>query len=135
MRLHLALVRVLSLEGQGHGQLILLNFFKKRFYLFILREWGGRGRETSMCGCLLCAPYWGPGLQPRHVPCLGIELATLVCEPALNPLSYTSQSSISFLISKFVSFQNRNSVCLHESSTCSFTYRILYVNILSLLYP
>ena len=22
-------------------------------------------------------PYWGPGLQPRHVPWLGIELATL----------------------------------------------------------
>ena len=32
-----------------------------------------------MCGCLLCAPYWGPGLglQPRHMPSLGIELATL----------------------------------------------------------
>ena len=21
-----------------------------------------------MCGCFSCAPYWGPGLQPRHVP-------------------------------------------------------------------
>ena len=30
-----------------------------------------------MCGCLLCAPYWGPGPQPRHVPWLGIEPATL----------------------------------------------------------
>ena len=30
-----------------------------------------------MCGCLLCAPYWGPGLQPKHVPWLGIEPATL----------------------------------------------------------
>ena len=30
-----------------------------------------------MCGCLSSAPYWGPGLQPRHVPWLGIELATL----------------------------------------------------------
>ena len=30
-----------------------------------------------MCGCLLCAPYWGPGPQPRQVPWLGIELATL----------------------------------------------------------
>ena len=30
-----------------------------------------------MCGCLLCASYWGPGLQPRHVPQLGIEQATL----------------------------------------------------------
>ena len=30
-----------------------------------------------MCGCLSCAPYWGPGPQPRHVPWLGIELAAL----------------------------------------------------------
>ena len=30
-----------------------------------------------MCGCLLSAPYWGPGLQPRHVLWLGIEPATL----------------------------------------------------------
>ena len=30
-----------------------------------------------MCGCLSCIPYWGPGLQPRRVPWLGIEPATL----------------------------------------------------------
>ena len=30
-----------------------------------------------MCGCLLCIPKWGPGLQPRHVPWLGIKLVTL----------------------------------------------------------
>ena len=30
-----------------------------------------------MCGCLLHVPYWGPGLQPRHVPWLEIEPATL----------------------------------------------------------
>ena len=29
-----------------------------------------------MYGCLSCVPHWGPGLQPRHVPWLGIELAT-----------------------------------------------------------
>ena len=46
--------------------------FKKDFiYLFLDR---GEGREKemerkkSMRGCLLCAPHWGPGLQPRHVP-------------------------------------------------------------------
>ena len=51
-----------------------------RFYLFIFREGKRgrkRGRETSVCGCLLHAPYWGPGLQPRHVRWLGIEPATL----------------------------------------------------------
>ena len=30
-----------------------------------------------MCDCLLHTPYWGPGLQPRHVPQLGIKLETL----------------------------------------------------------
>ena len=35
-----------------------------------------RGSGLSVCGCLSCALYQGPGLQPRHVPWLGIELAT-----------------------------------------------------------
>ena len=38
--------------------------------LFIFREKGREGereRETAMCGCLSCVPYWGPGLQPSHV--------------------------------------------------------------------
>ena len=30
-----------------------------------------------MCGCLLHAPSQGPGPQPRHVPQVGIEPATL----------------------------------------------------------
>ena len=25
-------------------------------------------KEISLCGCLSCVPYWGPGPQPRHVP-------------------------------------------------------------------
>ena len=29
-----------------------------------------------MCGCPSCGSHWGPGPQPRHVPWLGIELAT-----------------------------------------------------------
>ena len=47
----------------------VISFLKK--ILFISRERareGERGRETSMCGCLLCAPYWGPGLRLRLVP-------------------------------------------------------------------
>ena len=32
-------------------------------------------RGTSMCGCLLRAPHWGLGPQPRHKPWLGIEPA------------------------------------------------------------
>ena len=56
------------------------NFFFLRFYLFFFRKRkGGREirRHTLMCGCLLQSPYWGPGLQPKHVPWLGIELVTL----------------------------------------------------------
>ena len=30
-----------------------------------------------MCGCLSHTPNWAPGLQPRHVPWLGIKPATL----------------------------------------------------------
>ena len=45
-------------------------FLFLRFYLFIFRLRGREGERerTSMCGCLSCAPYWGPGLQPRPVP-------------------------------------------------------------------
>ena len=44
-------------------------FFEDFIYLFLERGEGKeKGRETSMCGCLSRAPYWGPGLQPRHVP-------------------------------------------------------------------
>ena len=41
------------------------------FFFISKRERKGRRkrrRETSMCGCLLYAPYWGPGQQPRLVP-------------------------------------------------------------------
>ena len=46
------------------------TFFKGFIYLLLERRRGGRktGRETSVCGCFSCAPYWRPGLQPRHVP-------------------------------------------------------------------
>ena len=57
----------------------IILLFKKYFFKFIFRE-RGRGekeRETSVCGCLSSVPYWGPGLQPRHVPWLGIEPATV----------------------------------------------------------
>ena len=55
-----------------------ISFFK-RFFLFLEKGEGGRKRrrETPMCGCLLSTPHWGPGLQPRHVPWLGIKPATL----------------------------------------------------------
>ena len=81
---------LLSLTSLICHQGILCNFsyvfftFLK-FYSFILRESRREGEgegEKHKCvrdtriGCLLHAPYWGPGLKPRHVPWLGIELVT-----------------------------------------------------------
>ena len=68
------LIVVISRDGT------IRTFFERYFiYLFLERGKGGRkrGRETSICGCLSRGPHWGPGLQPRHVPWLGIELVTL----------------------------------------------------------
>ena len=46
-----------------------MHFILLRFYLFIFRgEEKEKEREISMCVCLSCAPYWGPGPQPRRVP-------------------------------------------------------------------
>ena len=45
-------------------------FFLK-IYLFIFRERGReaeRGRETFMCGFLLCAPYWDLSRNPGMCP-------------------------------------------------------------------
>ena len=56
----------------------LSSFFKILFYFWTEGKGGGkRGRETSVCGCLLLAPHWGPRPQPRHVSWLGIEPAIL----------------------------------------------------------
>ena len=51
-------------------------------YLFIYIGRMGRKREKHHCvretsiSCLLHTPNWGPGLQPRDVPWLGIKLST-----------------------------------------------------------
>ena len=54
------------------SQKMLNLFFSFKIYTFIYllerRESRKRRRETSMCGWLSRAPYWGAGLQPRHVP-------------------------------------------------------------------
>ena len=46
------------------------NNFLKRLYLF-LEKWEGKEKERERnidVACLPHAPYWGPSLQPRHVP-------------------------------------------------------------------
>ena len=60
----------------NHGDLSRQYFFM----LFIFTEVEGReegGRETSMCGCLLCVPHWDLARNPGLCPLLGIELVTL----------------------------------------------------------
>ena len=57
-----------------------------------------RGRETSMCSCLLHTPYWEPGLQPRHEPYTGNRITDpLVHRPTLNLLSHTSRGCLLFI--------------------------------------
>ena len=54
-----------------------------------------------MCGCLLCAPYWGPGPQPRHVPYTENRTSnTLVHRPKFNPLSHSSKGEIGYFFTR-----------------------------------
>ena len=47
--------------------------------IYFFKDFRGKEKEKErrMCGCLLCTLYWGHGLQPRHVPWLGIKPVTL----------------------------------------------------------
>ena len=69
------------------------QYFKKDFIYLVLEGKGGRKwARTTMCGCLLGAPYWGPGLQPSNVPYTENQTSySLVHRPALDPLSHTGQ--------------------------------------------
>ena len=52
-----------------------------------------------MCGCLSCAPHWGPGLQPMHMPWSGNRTRDpLVRRPVLNPLSQTRQGNLTIFL-------------------------------------
>ena len=72
----------LSLHKYPRALIIVLNtnsFLKKILFTYFEKVGKGRrrkGRETATCGCLSRTPHWGPGLQLRHVPWLGIEPAT-----------------------------------------------------------
>ena len=76
--------------------------FSLRLYLFISRQRGRegeKGREPSMCGCLSHIPYWGPGRQPRQVPWLGIELATL-CFAGRHSIHWATPARAEFIFRK-----------------------------------
>ena len=72
-------------------------------YLFLERQGKGgreRGRDTSMCGHLPHSPHWGPGLQPRYVPRLGTEPATLWLPAHAQPTEL-HQARLSTVVLRF----------------------------------
>ena len=81
----------------------LEKFAIKFFKGFIYSQRGGkvrrkRGRETSMCGCLLCNPQLGTWPTAQACALTGNPTSNpLVRRPVLSALSYTSQGSIKFL--------------------------------------
>ena len=104
------------------GIIITFSFsfflFLKICFIYFQREQKEkrkRGREISMCGCLSLAPYWGPGLQPRHVPWLGIEWATLwftVC----HSIHWSTPARAWWILLKTCPF------CLSSQRTSSWIY-------------
>ena len=58
-----------------------------------------RGKETSMCGCLLYAPYWEPGPRnPGTCPDWESNQLPLVRRQVLNSLSHSSQGEILIIL-------------------------------------
>ena len=74
-------------------------FFFLRFYLFIFREWGREGeREGEKHHVWLPLEQPLLGTRPTTQACALTANQTgnpLVCRPALNPLSHTSQGKTS----------------------------------------
>ena len=67
-------------------------FLKKRFCVFIFRE---RGRGGKKCGCLSHAQYWRTWPATQACAWTGNWTGNpFGSQPMLNPLSYTSQGSI-----------------------------------------
>ena len=74
---HLKIVFIVICSGNSYRFICYWNFSFLGGFFGEGKGGRKRARETSMCGCLLCAPYWELGLQPRHVPWLVIEPVTL----------------------------------------------------------
>ena len=78
-----------------------------------------------MCGCHFCLPYWGPGSQPRHVPRLGIGLATLWFAGWYSTHWATSaRASLTSWLSDF------HTVWFSVSSSCFFVFKFVVVLLL-----
>ena len=101
-------------------------FLKDFIYLFLERgERREKGRETSMCGCFLCAPNWGLGPQPRHVAWL--ETLWFSGQPSIHWATPARASSGKFL--------NVNVIIVPcQFSSSSLSQGHLIIQMLSLLH-
>ena len=71
-----------------------LSLFK-RFYLFLEKGEGReKGRETSVCDCLLVPPTGDLACNPGMCHDWELNRWPLVCRPAVHPLSHTSQGRV-----------------------------------------
>ena len=84
--------------------IFLLNWFFKRFYLFIFRQRRREGeREGEKHWCVFAsrvAPTGDLARNPGMYPDWELNQRPFGLQPALNPLSYTSQGLIDFLINE-----------------------------------
>ena len=88
-----------------------------------------------MCVCLSCTPYWGPGLQLRHGPWLGIELATLWFAGQHSIHWATPASAIHCILSGHVQLTTLcNKKPLSNSRLKIFSYFILEILKFQILY-
>ena len=69
------------------------SFFLDFTYLFLERGREKR-RETSVCGCLSYAPTGDLACNPGMCPDWESNRDPLVHRPELNPLSHTSQGTV-----------------------------------------
>ena len=98
----------------------LYNYNFLKGFIVIFREGKGRrkrGRDTSMCGWLSRIPNWGAGLQPRHVPWVGIETVT----PwfiGWHPVHWTTPARATII--------NLNGGLIFHQEVCAIIYWIPY---------
>ena len=87
-----------------------------------------------MCGCLLCAPNWEPGLQPTHVPCWesnrwpfvsqACAQSTEPHQPGPNSIFSSQTLYLSSLEVQFTPFKN---ICHVPPLTCLFLSSVLNI--------